>query len=178
MDPVSRSRFVGLRVLLIALAAAGWLLLAAGAASAQATKVPRAIPYASNAAVPAAVREQCQLETKVSEFLAASAGSSVQLIDGPVSRKSGRVLEMEITEVHAPGGGAFSGAKWMTVKGQLFEGGKSIGSFRAKRFSTGGAFGGFKGTCAIIGRCARAIGQDIASWLTAPSQNAMLGDAQ
>lgn len=178
MDFASGSKLAGFRVLLLALAAGGLVLFAAGAASAQATKVPRAIPYAANAAVPAAVREQCQLETKVPEFIAASAGSSVELVDGPVNRKSGRVLEMEITEVHAPGGGAFSGAKWMAVKGELYDRGKSLGSFRAKRYSTGGAFGGFKGTCAIIGRCARAIGQDIASWMSAPAPNAVLGDAQ
>ena len=85
---------------------------------------------------------------------------------------------MEITEVHAPGGGAFSGPKWMSVKGELYDRGKQIGSFRAKRYSTGGAFGAFKGSCAIIGRCTKAIGQDIAGWLGAPTQNAQLGDAQ
>jgi hypothetical protein len=158
--------------------AAGALVLAASPAFAQATKVPRSIPFANNAAVPEAVRNQCELNTKVPEFIAQSAGSSVELVDGPVSRKAGRTLEMEITEVHAPGGGAFSGAKWMSVNGTLYDQGKQIGSFRAKRYSTGGAFGAFKGSCAIIGRCAKAIGQDIAGWLAAPSQNAQLGNAQ
>lgn len=157
--------------------AAGAFVLAAPPASAQATKVPRSIPFANNAAVPDAVRSQCELQTKVPEFLAQSAGSSVELVDAP-SRKLGRVLEMEISEVHAPGGGAFSGPKWMSVNGTLYDRGKQIGSFRAKRFSTGGAFGAFKGSCAIIGRCAQAIGQDIAGWLAAPTQNAQLGNAQ
>ena len=177
MGPDSGSKLGSYRVLLLALAAGALMLMAAGAASAQ-TKVQRSIPFAANAAVPQAVRDQCQLQTKVPEFVAASAGSSVELVDGAVSRKTGRVLEMEITEVHAPGGGAFSGAKWMTVNGTLYDRGKSIGNFRAKRFSTGGAFGGFKGTCAIIGRCAKAIGTDIAGWLAAPTANANLGDAQ
>ncbi|HEY7863336.1 MAG TPA: hypothetical protein VIE39_06745, partial [Thermoanaerobaculia bacterium] len=70
------------------------------------------------------------------------------------------------------------GAKWMTVNGTLYDRGKQIGSFRAKRFSSGGAFGAFKGSCAIIGRCAKAIGQDIAGWLAAPTPNALLGNAQ
>lgn len=165
------------RLALLFVLAAGALLLAASPAFAQATKVPRSIPFASSAAVPDAVRAQCELQTKVPEFIAQTAGSSVELVDAP-SRKQGRVLEMEITEVHAPGGGAFSGAKWMTVNGTLYDRGKQIGSFRAKRYSTGGAFGAFKGSCAIIGRCARAIGQDIAGWLGAPTQNAMLGNAQ
>jgi hypothetical protein len=66
----------------------------------------------------------------------------------------------------------------MTVRGQLYDRGRQIGSFRAKRYSTGGAFGAFKGTCAIIGRCTKALGQDIATWLAAPSQNAEIGDAR
>jgi hypothetical protein len=66
----------------------------------------------------------------------------------------------------------------MSVKGELFDKGKQIGSFRATRFSGGGAFGGFKGTCAIIGRCSKTLGSDIAGWLGAPTQNAQLGDAR
>ena len=170
--PKSDSR-IALRIVL----AASAFVLAALPASAQTTKVSRAIPYSANAAVPPAVRDQCALQSKVPEFVAQSAGSSVELTDA-LNRKAGRVLEMEITEVHAPGGGAFSGAKWMNVNGTLYDRGKQIGSFRAKRYSTGGAFGGFKGTCAIVGRCAKAIGQDIAGWLAAPTQNAQLGDAQ
>jgi hypothetical protein len=179
MGSDSGSKLGSYRVLLLALAAGALVLMAAGAASAQATtKVQRSISFAANAAVPQAVRDQCQLQSKVPEFVAASAGSSVELVDGAVNRKTGRVLEMEITEVHAPGGGAFSGAKWMAVNGTLYDRGKAIGNFRAKRFSTGGAFGGFKGTCAIIGRCSKAIGEDIARWLAAPTANANLGDAQ
>ena len=178
MGSDSGSKFGSYRVLLLALAAGALVLMAAGAASAQVTKVQRSIPYAANAAVPQAVRDQCQLQTKVPEFVAAAAGSSVELVDGAVNRKSGRVLEMEITEVHAPGGGVFSGAKWMAVNGNLYDRGKSIGSFRARRYSTGGAFGGFKGTCGILGRCSKAIGDDIARWLAAPTPNANLGDAQ
>jgi hypothetical protein len=65
----------------------------------------------------------------------------------------------------------------MTVKGELYDRGKQIGSFRAKRYTTGGAFGAFKGTCSIIGRCTKTIGEDIARWLAAPTQNAIIGDA-
>jgi hypothetical protein len=163
---------------LAALALGVFALAEVPTAAAETTKLQRTIPFAANAPVPAAVREQCALQTKVPEFVAQAAGSSVELVDGAVDRKKGRVLELEITEVHAPGGGAFSGPKWMSVKGELYDKGKQIGSFRAKRYSTGGAFGGFKGTCSIIGRCTKAIGDDIAGWLGAPTQNAQLGDAR
>jgi hypothetical protein len=87
------------------------------------------------------------------------------------------VLELTISQVHAPGGGAFSGAKSMTVKGVLRDNGKEIGSFTATRYSGGGVFGGYKGTCAIVGRCAKAIGKDIAQWLEDPKKGSELGDA-
>jgi hypothetical protein len=41
--------------------------------------------------------------------------------------------------------------------------------------STGG---GVRGTCATLGRCAQAIGRDVAAWLTAPTLDAELGDAR
>ncbi len=40
-----------------------------------------------------------------------------------------------------------------------------------------GAFGGFKGTCSILGRCIEALGKDIATWLKDPEMDSQLGDA-
>jgi len=136
--------------------------------------IPQVVPIAENVDVSQAVRNECQLGEKVSTFLVQFA-SNVAVSGDP---KVGRYLRMEITEVVATGGGAWSGPKWMTVKGTLLEDDKAIASFRAKRFSTGGAFGGFKGTCAIIGRCTKAIAEDIAEWLKNPVDGAELGDAQ
>ena len=163
-------------VALTALVAGASALAALPAAAAEPVQIQRSIPYASGSQATAAVREQCGLQTKVPDFIKQFAGEGVQLVDA-INPKKGRVLKLEITEVFAPGGGGMSGPKWMSVKGELFDKGKQIGSFRAKRYSTGGVFGGYKGTCAIIGRCSKTIGQDIASWLAAPTKDAELGDA-
>ncbi len=136
--------------------------------------IPQVIPFAEHVDVSQAVRNECQLGEKVSSFLAESSSNVAVAEDS----KTGRYLRMEITEVVATGGGAWSGPKWMTVKGTLVENDKPVASFRAKRFSTGGAFGGFKGTCAIIGRCTKRIAEDIAEWLKAPVDGAELGDAR
>jgi hypothetical protein len=146
-------------------------LFAAGGALA-ATQVPRSIPFAASAGAPGPVHSECALQTRVPEAIA-QAGADVTLVDAPA--KSGRWLELAISEVHAPGGGPFSGPKWMAVTGKLYDRGKLIGSFRAKRVSTGGFV---RGTCATLGRCALAIGQDVAAWLAAPSMNAEIGDAR
>ena len=127
--------------------------LGVGSGARAETQVLRAIPYAKGAEVRQAVRDECQLETKVPAYIA-QFGSDVALVD---RLGGGRVLELAVTQVHAPGGGGFSGPKWMTVTGTLRERGRVVGSFRAKRFTTGGVFAGFKGTCSIIGRCSKAI---------------------
>lgn len=136
--------------------------------------IPNTVPFAQGIDVPDAVRNECQLGEKVSSFLQKDA-PNVKVTDNP---NQGRYLDMSITEVFASGGGAWSGPKWMTVTGSLLENGKKVASFRAKRFSTGGAFGGFKGTCAIVGRCTKTIAADIAGWLKNPVDGAQLGDAR
>jgi hypothetical protein len=161
------SRHSAFGVLAIALVS---LLIAAGARAG--VQVPRTIPIAPGAGANPKVEQECQIQTQVPAAIA-QFGTDVQLVDAP--SKGARSLELSITELHAPGGGPFSGPKWMAVSGKLYDRGKVIGSFRAKRLSTGGMV---RGTCATLGRCAQAIGQDIATWLNAPTMDAELGDAR
>ena len=137
-----------------------------------ATQIARSIPFEASAGASGVVQQECQLQTSVPAAIQ-QAGADVTLVDTPA--KNGRWLELSISEVHAPGGGPFSGPKWMAVSGKLFDRGKMLGSFRAKRVSTGGFV---RGTCSTLGRCVQAIGQDIAGWLAAPSLNAEIGDAR
>ena len=63
-----------------------------------------------------------ELPNKLPKFLDAYS-ERVELVDGSLG-KSGRIPELESTEVHAPGGGAFSGPKWVTVEGALRDNGR------------------------------------------------------
>lgn len=164
----------GLAGTLLAVCAALLVSAAAVPADQGSVKVLRSIPFAADAASQK-IQDECKLQNKVPQFLDAYS-ERVELVDGPLG-KSGRVLELKITEVHAPGGGAFSGAKYMTVEGVLRDDGREVGSFTASRYSGGGVFGGYKGTCSIIGRCAKAIGKDIAGWLENPQKDSKLGNA-
>ena len=159
------------RPLVVALAAVALAALL-GAPAFAATQLARSIPIAASAGASGAVQQECQLQTRVPAAIA-QATADVQLVDAP--SKSARWLELEVSEIHAPGGGPFSGPKWMAISGKLHERGKVIGTFRAKRLSTGGFV---KGTCATLGGCAQAIGRDVATWLQAPTMNAELGDAR
>lgn len=166
-----------LRFVPVATAAALLILLSGGPAPAgdRPVQVLQTIPFAEGSGASDAVKNECELQTKVPHFLH-EYSDQVQLVTGKPDTK-GRVLELRISGVQAPGGGAWSGAKSMTVLGTLRDGGKEVASFTATRYSGGGMFGGYKGTCAIIGRCARAIGKDIAEWLKNPTPNAHLGDS-
>ncbi len=142
--------------------------------SADTLKVKSKIDYSDDAVVPPKVKQECQLDTKLPLFLS-KYDKSVELVDGKLGSK-GRTLSVEITNVHAAGGGAWSGPKTMHVEGVLYNNGEKTSAFRGSRYSTGGAFGGFKGTCSIVGRNAKALAKDIARWLKNPVDGAALGD--
>jgi hypothetical protein len=149
----------------------------AGAAAAQAAdiRLQRTIPFAPGSGATPAVVDRCELQTRLPSYLS-EASSRIELVDGRIGAR-GRVLDLKISSVRAPGGGVFSGRKWLTVTGFLRADGREIGSFTAARHSVGGAAGVFIGNCGILNRAARVIAQDIAAWLEAPTKGALLGDA-
>ena len=143
--------------------------------------IAKQAPFAQQLSVPDAVRAECNLPGKVPEFVKEFAGKTydkVVLADGVSAKTPGQALSLSITGLTGTGGGAYSGAKHVTVQGTLWENGKVKGTFTATRYSGGGAFGGMKGTCSILGRCVQAIGKDVGGWLLQPSMNANLGDAK
>lgn len=138
-------------------------------------------PFAKGLSVPDAVRAECGLEQKVPEFVqefAKKGFDNVVLADSVSAKTAGKALSMKIVDITGTGGGAWSGPKHVTIEGTLWQDGKVAGTFRASRYSGGGAFGGYKGTCAILGRCVKALGKDVATWAIAPSMDAALGDAK
>ena len=139
-------------------------------------QIQKDISFSKNSEAPQKVQDECNLQTKVPQFLAAYAKNGVTLVDGEFATE-GKQLHLEITNAFAPGGGAWSGAKFVEVSGQLIENGEVIGSFIGSRYSTGGMFGGFKGTCSITARCAKAIAKDISVWLKNPTMDARLGNS-
>jgi hypothetical protein len=141
--------------------------------------VARTITFSEESGVRDAVRDQCNLQTKTPKFIkkfGKTYNVNVKLVDDLEASSIDRKLHVTITEVHAPGGGAFSGPKWMQVEGKLTVNGKVIATVKDKRGTTGGYFAVYKGTCAIIGRCTEAIGKDLALWLQKPTDGARLGD--
>ncbi len=142
------------------------------------TLVIKPVTFRKDAYIREAVRQQCNLDGKLTQFIEEYAADQYANIvtEGQQIPKNAQVLTIVIDEVVGGGGGAWSGAKAVKVKGTLSQNGRVIGDFMARRYSGGGFFGAYKGTCAIMGRCVRALGRDIAEWLQNPSRHAALGD--
>lgn len=137
--------------------------------------VPKKVPFEKGIHVPEAVRAECALEQKVADYLreAASGEHQVKVVDSVSAKTPGKALGLTITAVLAPGGGPWSGPKSVTVKGVLWDNGKQIGNFTARRHTGGGG-----GTCGMLARDAKEIANDIAKWLGSPGKDDMLGDAK
>lgn len=137
------------------------------------------IEFADRAEVRDAVLDECRLQDKLQQFItefSAARNITIEPSNGSASGASGKLLEVRITDVYAPGGGAYSGGKAVTIEADLTENGASLGSLRARRISGGGAFAVFKGTCDILGRDVRTLGEDISKFLTDPGENVRMGN--
>jgi hypothetical protein len=147
-----------------------------GAALAESVKVLRNLGFAEGAFVRDEVKMECQLGQKLPQFLQTYAqkyGIQVELVDKLPA--SGRVLELEIADAIEAGNAWTGRQKGLVIQGRLLENGAPIGNFRGRRMTTGGAFGGYKGTCAFLGRCAKVLGRDVAEWLRAPAKDSNIG---
>ena len=166
------------RVGVAVLVAAVWAGVPSVAAAGGKLVLQRQIPIANEANVRKKVLDECQVPDRLSSFIAQSASSSfeVERVDTLPGAGSGKILSVEITEMFERGN-AFSGRfKGMILKGELREGGKTVGSFRARRSTGGGFMGQYKGNCSFFSRCAKSLGQDIGTWLQNPTMDAGLGE--
>lgn len=153
----------------IALAAALLLSTSAQLAAAEPVKIALYTPYAADAKIATNVLNECtQLGAKLSNFLKQFAGKRkievVQVTELDTSA-AGLVLDVQIDDA-VSAGNAFSGhAKFMQATGVLYRDGERIGETTYTRNSMGGMFGGYKGSCAVLGRNSKALGKDFATFL-------------
>jgi hypothetical protein len=132
-----------------------------------------------DASIDPAVRESCKLDARLPFFLYQKINSKFEVIPAktPEDAADAKMLTLVIQNVQGDASsGAWFGRKGVTLRGTLRESGKVIGSFNARRRSTGGALGPFKDGCAIFERCAKELADDVAEWLEKPRMDAWLGE--
>ena len=147
---------------------------------AQSITMQKSIKYDTRIVVTGAVINQCKLQTKIPHYIqlySKKNGIAMNLTTQNLSNVNGQVLEVKIVHVTSHRGGAWSGPKSVTISGMLKKEGKLVAKFTAERRTGGGAFGAYKGTCSLLGRCAKTIGQDVARWLKNPVNGTHLGDS-
>lgn len=161
-------------------AAAVAALAVAGAAQADSITLPRSVPYAADSHIASNIKAECDLPNKLAAYLAEYAQEKrleTRIADEVSASDPGKVLVMEIEEAVSRGNAFIGHQKFTRARGTLYQDGQEIGNFIAQRYSMGGAFAGYKGSCSVLGRTVKAMGSDVAQWLTAPTKDAQLGDS-
>lgn len=151
---------------------------AAAPTSAKVIYMGREMSYADPRLINKAVLTECQLPQQGGQLLEVAmrnAGFETVRDDQAVKAGKGRILVVEITDAISAGNAFIGHRKQVNVKGRLLEDGKEVASFVGSRSSMGGAFGGFKGSCAVLGRCLETLSKDISTWLRNPS-NTRIGE--
>lgn len=144
-------------------------------AQADTVTISRSVPFAADSGASENVKRECKFETRLPEYIRKQAkrGLKVVVTEEPLENVPGKVLFLETTNVFAPGGGGYSGSKSAIVTGELKENGEVLASVTARRRTLVGMT---PGTCSMLKRIAKKLGEDIATWLREPTMNARLGD--
>lgn len=86
-----------------------------------------------------------------------------------IEKYRGRRLVLRVKEMHALGGGGWSGPKWLSMAGELYDGKLLVGSFES--YTTSGR--GFT-TCRSVDSLSDHTAEMIVNWLVSPTINAKL----
>jgi len=139
--------------------------------------ISQSIPFAEDSGASDDIKNECKFETRLPEYLKKEAKKTfdVVLSEDPLEDAEGKTLSLIIANMYGLGGGAFSGSKSAIVTGELKENGEVIASMNLRRHSI---MGMAPGTCSILKRISKKMGEDIAEWLEEPTMDAKLGDLE
>jgi len=149
------------------------------AGAAEPVKVPQSVPYAEDNEIAGKIKSECRLGQQLGEYIieyARAKNIATEPMADTNKSMPGRVLVVEIRDAVSEGNAFLGHHKSTSVRGALYQDGEPVAKFRGRRNSMGGFGAGFKGSCSVLGRTVKALGEDIVQWLAVPSDNAELGD--
>ncbi len=130
-------------------------------------QIPREVPYYDINIIQANVVEECKsLGTDLSEHIAqglTANGLNATKLDMP-DIANGLTIEAKISNLSSTGNAWLGHHKSLTVAVKTYKDGQALASKVFTRSTRGGFGGGFKGSCEVLDRAAKAIGDDIARW--------------
>jgi hypothetical protein len=122
--------------------------------------------------VPDVVAENIRSECKLPEYQAEAVrrqveglGVKLEVAAKDEVPPSGKFLQLRITNAVSSGNAFVGHRKHVAILVKLFDNGKELAKTSLQRDSSGGFSGGFKGSCAVLERCAKTLGKDTAEWL-------------
>ncbi len=175
-----RSRITGLLSVVVILVGLTGFALSAHAGGGT-LSLQKTAPFDAGISVTDAVKNECQLETKLVDFtqeFASGEFDKIVLVDNASAATPGKAVKIVITDVAGAKGGLWSGPKFVSIKATMWQDGKVVGTLSASRSTSGGMYGGYKGTCSLLGRCTKTLGKDVAAWMKDPKMDARAGEAR
>jgi hypothetical protein len=96
--------------------------------------------------------------------------AKLQLAEGDISKVSGRKLNLKVSNIHVLGGGGWTGPKWISMQGDLTDGGLLAASFEIKYLIKSAKFT----ACGVLEAGSESLSEEIALWLKGPRLNSKL----
>ncbi|MCL1826302.1 MAG: hypothetical protein FWG26_10305 [Betaproteobacteria bacterium] len=124
-----------------------------------------------SAPIPTAVKNECALEMLLGNYALSAINQrigSVQSVSAPEQAGIDKIVQLTIISAYGAGGGGWSGSKSASIRVDISKEGTIVGSTVLTR-SSKGVVGMYGGTCALFDRIARALGKDVAVWLSRES---------
>jgi hypothetical protein len=146
-----------------ALAAASFIV--AATAAAEPIKVARSVPYKDISVGTADVRQECDWNTQMIDYLVQYSRGTVVATDENLDTAPGMALKLVVVGIHTAGGGAFSGPKWVKIRGELLLNGKVINNFQ----KTSHSMDLFRGSCSVANKMGKQLSGWLAKWLRKPA---------
>ncbi|MDB5815189.1 MAG: hypothetical protein JWN23_2306 [Rhodocyclales bacterium] len=128
------------------------------------------ISYASAEAVAEDVRKECDWNRQAVDTLVQLSNGALVVSSEDIETYKGKKLVIKTIEAHALGGSTITGPKWITVRGELFDQDKLIGSFRSQQRTINGA----AERCATLRSLGRHLAVEISEWLDDPRMDSKL----
>jgi hypothetical protein len=123
-----------------------------------------------SAPIPVAVKNECALEMLLGSYALSAMNQrigSVQSVSEPEHAGADKIVLLTIISAHGIGGGMWTGSKSISIRVDIRKEGVTVGSTVLTRSTRGGAYGGT--ACGSLDRVARALGKDVAVWLSRES---------
>jgi len=137
------------------------------------------IPYQKGAPIAKNILAECTLNEQLSKYIqsySAQQNVAINRVAGTTAKNRGNVLLVEINDAVSSGNAFIGHRKYVKISGTLYNNSRKVASFTGTRFSGGGFWGGFKGSCAVLERTVNTLGKDVAQWLINPIDGMHLGD--